>query len=117
MHPEEAAAVKDVIYLAVSRQRVERMTKNLPDLKRGEIPVKLFIDVDIAAFGPPVLEQHVHVADWREGLALADVEMREAVITEAEAESIRRQRLAAMRAALEAQGYTVTAPEPEDDGG
>jgi hypothetical protein len=30
-----------------------------------------------------VLEQHVRIADWREGLVFADPELREAVITEA----------------------------------
>jgi len=109
--------MREVIYLAVSRTKVERMTKNLPDLKRGEIPVKLTLAVDNAAFGPPVLEQHVHVTDWREGVGLGDLELREAVITEAEAQLIRDQRLAAMRAVLEGRGYTVTAPEPEGDGG
>lgn len=103
----------EVIYLAVTRDRVERMTRNLPDLKRGEIPVKLTIDVDPAAFGPPVLEQHVRITDWREGLAIADPDFRELTITEAEAEFIRARRLADMRKALESYGYTVTDPAPE----
>lgn len=109
--------MREVIYLAVSRQKVERMTKNLPDLKRGEIPVKLVVTVDNGAFREPVIEIPVHVADWREGTDIADVELREAVITEAEAQLIRERRLAAMRAVLEGQGYTVTAPEPEASDG
>jgi hypothetical protein len=109
--------VKEVIYLAISRHRVERMTKNLPDLKRGEIPVKLIVDVDNGAFGPPVLEQHVRITDWRDGIDIADVDFREAIITEAEAEVIRARRLEAMRKVLEGQGYTVTAPpDPEPSG-
>jgi hypothetical protein len=36
--------MKEIIYLAVSEYRVERMTKNLPQLSRGEIPVKLPTD-------------------------------------------------------------------------
>ncbi len=107
--------MKEVIWLAVNRQQVVKMTKNPPDLKPGEIPVKLVVDVDPAAFSTPVLEQHVRIADWREGLVLADPELREAVITEAEAEMIRAQRLTAMRTALEQRGYVVTEPPP--DGG
>lgn len=105
--------MKEVIYLAVSRQRVERMTKNLPDLKRNEIPVKLVIEVDPGAFREPVIERYVKIADWREGIDLADVELRESVITEAEAQMIRDRRLTQMRAILEAQGFTVTEPPAE----
>jgi hypothetical protein len=109
--------MREVIYLAVSRTKVERMTKNLPDLKRGEIPVKLVLEVDDGAFGPPVLEQHVRITDWRDGVDIADVQFREAIIPSAEPEFIRARRIEAMRKVLEGQGYTVTAPEPEDDGG
>lgn len=108
--------MKEVIFLVVSRQRVERMTKNLPDLKRGEIPVKIVVEVDAAAFGAPTIERHVHVTDWRQGIDIADVDFREGTITEAEAELIRQRRIEAMRKVLEGQGYTVTAPaEPEGD--
>jgi hypothetical protein len=106
--------VKEVIYLAVSRQGVSKMTKNLPALARGEVPVKLILDVSDAAFGPPVLEQHVTVTDWRGGIDIADVEFREAVITEAEAEVIRARRLNAMLSTLEGHGYTVTPPAGDD---
>lgn len=109
--------MKEVIYLAVSHQRVERMTKRLPDLARGEIPVKLVIEVDPTAFREPVIERHVHVADWRDGIDIADVELREAIITEEEAALIRARRLAAMRAILEAQGYSVTEPETAEGAG
>jgi len=95
--------------------RTSKMTVYLPDLKRGEIPVKLVVEVDAAAFSTPTLERHVHVADWRDGLAFADPELREAVITEAEAEMIRAQRLEAMRAALEQHGYVVTEPPGDDE--
>jgi nucleotide-binding universal stress UspA family protein len=107
--------VKEVIYLKVSRQRVEGMTKNLPDLKRGEIPVKLEVIVDPAVFGVPTIEQAIHVTDWREGLAFPGVDLTDLVITEAEAEMIRAQRLEAMRAALEQHGYTVTEPLAEGE--
>lgn len=105
--------MKEVICLAVSRQGVSKMTKNLPQLGRGEVPVKLVLTVDDGVFGAPVLEQRVHVADWRDGIVMGDPEFRELVITEAEAEAIRGQRLAAMQATLEGHGYTVTPPAPE----
>lgn len=108
--------MKEVIWLTVSRSQVVKMTKNPPELHRGEIPVKVWVEVDDTAFSVPTLERRVHVADWREGLVLPDPELREAVITENEAEGIRQQRLAAMRAALEARGYSVTEPPDDDDG-
>jgi hypothetical protein len=104
--------VKEVIYLRVSKRGISGMTKGLPQLARGEIPVKLVLEVDDAAFGPPVLEQHVRIVDWRQGIDIADVDFREAIITEAEAEVIRARRIEAMRKVLEGQGYTVTAPDP-----
>lgn len=107
--------MREVIYLAVSRSKVERMTKNLPDLKRGEIPVKLVLEVDEGAFREPVIERHVKVADWREGTDIADVELREAVITEEEAALIRARRLARMQEILIAHGWDVVPPEDEDD--
>lgn len=106
--------MKEVIYLRVSRQRVEGMTKSLPSLHRGEIPVKIVVEVEEAAFREPVIERHVHVTDWRDGIDIADVELRESVITEDEAEMIRQRRLAAMRAILENHGYDVTPKDPEE---
>jgi hypothetical protein len=105
--------VKETIYLRVSRTKVEGMTKNLPQLARGEIPVKLVVEVDPAAFREPVIEHHVRIADWRQGIDIADVELREAIITEEEAALIRERRLAAMRPVLEEHGYGITGPAPE----
>ena len=102
--------MKETIYLAVSAHRIERMTKRLPDLSRGEIPVKLIVEVDPAAFREPVIERHVHVTDWREGIDIADIELREGFITEEEAQTIRDRRLAAMRRILEVHGFEITEP-------
>jgi hypothetical protein len=107
--------MKEVIYLAVSRQRVEGMTKRLPNLDRGEIPVKLVIEVDDAAFREPVIEHRVHVTDWRQGMDLPDLDLRDGIITEQEAGVIRTRRLAAMRKVLEEHGYGITEPEPEEN--
>lgn len=106
--------MREIIYLAISRRGVARMTKRLPDLNRGEIPVKLVVEVDDAAFREPVIEHHVHVTDWRQGIDLPDVELKDGIITEAEAEMIRAQRLAAMRKVLEQNGFEVTAKDPAD---
>lgn len=104
--------MREVIYLVVSPSKVERMTKRLPELARGEIPVKLVVEVAPAAFHEPVLERHVVIEDWREGLDLADVDFRETFITEAEAEQIRQQRVAKMAELLEDRGWKLTPPEP-----
>src|SRR5579859_7217427 len=85
--------MREVIYLAVSPRKVERMTKSLPELRRGEIPVKLVIEVDPSAFREPVIERHVRIEDWRQGIDLADVELKDGIITEEEAEIIRARRL------------------------
>lgn len=104
--------MKETIYLRVSRSKVEGMTKRLPDLGRGEIPVKLVVEVDPSAFREPVIEQHVKISDWRQGIDVADVTLKEAIITEAEAQLIRNRRLAEMRRILEDNGYGVTDPAP-----
>jgi hypothetical protein len=103
--------MKEIIYLVVSPYKVERMTKNLPGLSRGEIPVKLTLTVDEKAFREPVISKDVHIDDWRDGVDVADVEFRGSVITEEEAELIKQRRLEKMRGILEAQGFTVTEPE------
>lgn len=89
------------------------MTKNLPNLQRGEIPVKLIIEVDQAAFREPVIEQKVTIVDWRQGIDIADVQLTESTITDKEAEMIREQRLERMKKILEDQGYKVEVPPTE----
>jgi hypothetical protein len=106
--------MKDTIYLRVSRVRVEGMTKSMPGLHRGEIPVKIQIEIEPGAFREPVIEKQIHITDWREGIDFADVELKEATITEAEAEMIRQRRVAELIGALQKRGYTVT-PPPEEE--
>jgi hypothetical protein len=106
--------MKETIYLVVSPYKVERMTKNLPGLSRGEIPVKLTITVDQKAFREPVISKEVYIDDWREGIDIADVEFKESIITQEEADGIKQRRLEKMRSILEAQGFTVTEPETEE---
>lgn len=107
--------MKETIYLVVSKNKVERMTKTLPNLYRGEIPVKLSVEVDEIAFREPVLERKVTINDWREGIDIADIEFRESIITEEEAEKIRQMRLDKMQQILTNYGYSVEKIEAEND--
>jgi hypothetical protein len=107
--------VKDTIFLRISHHKVEGMTKSLPSLNRGEIPVKLVVSVADSAFREPVIERHVEVVDWRDGIDIADIDFRESVITEEEASIIRQRRLIAMQRILESQGYTVVEPGLHED--
>jgi hypothetical protein len=104
--------MRETIYLVISRHKVERMTKNLPDLHRGEIPVKLRVEVADTAFREPVIERHIEVVDWRDGIEVGDLDLKESFITEAEAAMIRKQRLEKMRELMEANGYEVTLKPP-----
>jgi hypothetical protein len=106
--------MKEVIYLTVSRDRVENMTKRLPSVRRGEIPVKLTVSVDEKAFREPVIEKYVTIEDWTNGIDIADVEFTQSIITSEEAEMIRQARLAKMKEILEGQGYEVKAPETDE---
>lgn len=105
--------MKDLIYLVVDQDKVKRMTKSLPSIYRGEVIVKLNVGVSDKAFDPPTLSQEIYVDDWRKGIDLEDVEFRENIITEEEAETIRQRRLEKMREILEGQGYEVNKPEAE----
>jgi hypothetical protein len=108
--------MKDVIYLRCDQAGVRGMTKGMPALHRGEIPVKLVIEIKAAAFREPVVEQKITIEDWRGGVDLADIDLREAVITQAEADVIRASRLDRMKAVLAGHGYTIVDPhDPELD--
>jgi hypothetical protein len=100
--------VREIIYLVADRRGVSRMTKNMPSLNRGEIPIKLVLEIEDTAYREPVIEKHVHVEDWRQGVDIADVQFKETIITEEEAELIRQRRLEKMQEVLEEQGYVVT---------
>jgi hypothetical protein len=103
--------MKEVIYLRVDQSGVRGMTKSLPSINRGEIPVKLILEVKDNAFREPVIAKSVVIEDWQEGADLSDVEFNEAVITEEEANLIRGRRFDKMAKLLEAQGYKVELPE------
>ena len=92
--------MKDVIYLVVNANQVVRMTKTLPSLKRGEVPIKVSVSVD--------------VTDWQKDVRLNDLELRQNFITEEEAEIIKSRRLERMQEILSNNGYTVV-PNSVDD--
>lgn len=103
--------MREVIFLVADRHGVRRMTKNLPSLNRGEIPIKVKVEVEEQAFRTPVIEKEIYVEDWREGIDMADVEFNLNAITKEEAEIIKQKRFDKMQSLLEAQGYAVTKPE------
>lgn len=103
--------MKETIFLVVSRRTVERMTKNMPALNRGEIPIKVEVTVEESAFREPVLVKEVYVEDWREGIDIADIDFKQTFLTEEEAEIIRARRLDEMKKILESKGYSVSEPQ------
>lgn len=107
--------MKDTIYLYVTRSGVDRMRKTLGDYSKGEVPVKLNIEIPNDAFQPPVVEQHVFIDNWNKGVDVDDVRFEKSIITEEEAAVIRERRLEKMRSILMSQGYTVTEPEAEGE--
>lgn len=103
--------MKDVIYLVVSRNKVERMNKNLPQLYKGEYVVRVNVTVEENAFKEPTLTKDIVISDWRQGIDVSDVEFSEPYITEEEAAIIRERREAQLIAQLKAKGYTITKEE------
>lgn len=105
--------MKEIVYLIVNSRKVERMNKSLPDLRRGEIAVKLTVNVKDKCFGTATIPQEIYIEDWREGIDMEDVEFKKNIITKEEADIIKEKRLAKMKTILEAQGYSVEKVEEE----
>ena len=103
----------ETIYLYADQWGINRMTKNLNQVKRGEIPIKLEIEVSETAFREPIIEKKVTIEDWRQGVDIADVDFKETFITEDEAAKIREMRFEKMSEILQKQGYNVSKPETE----
>ena len=109
--------MQDTIWLAVDRRGVLRMTKNVPKLSRGEIPIKVLVTVEETAFQEPTLVREIVVRDWREGMNMADLDLREMVIDEAEAAMIVADRERKLVEQLRGRGYQITEPpEAASDG-
>jgi len=104
--------MREVIYLVANQYKVERMTKNPPSLNRGELPIKVTVEIDKSAFGKPTIEREIMVSSpWDDDVVLSDIELRKDFITEAEASEIKEKRAARMKEILESQGYEVTKKE------
>lgn len=101
--------MKEVIYLTASRSGVgSTVRKNLPtNLGRGEVPIKVVVEIAADAFAPPVIEQSIYIENPYKGIDLEDVHFEGSTITEPEAELIRQKRLEKAANILKANGYTV----------
>lgn len=100
--------MREVVWLVISPERVERMTKRPPDVRRGEIAAKVTVEVPRTAFRPPVIERTLLIEDWRDGTELEDVRLSRDVITEEEAREIVGRRLARYADLLREHGATVS---------
>ena len=108
--------MKETIFLIVSRSKVEDMRKNLPRLSRGQIPIKLNIEVKPNAFREPTIERDIVVEDWNHDISVNDVLFEKSTITAKEAEIIKQNRLQRMQEILQNEGYSVNKLEsPHDD--
>lgn len=107
--------MKDTIYLIVDQRGVQSMRKSFTGTKRGEVCIKLNVEVEKKAFEPPVLEQSVYVADWRDNVDIEDVQFNRNVITQEEAEMVKQKRIEKMATILESQGFTITRAESEQE--
>ncbi len=105
--------MKQTIYLYADEYGINRMTKSLGRVNRGEIPIELEVTVEETAFREPVIRKQVVINDWREGVDIADVDFKETFITEEEAAAIRQMRFDKMSEILKKQGYSVSKPEME----
>lgn len=105
--------MKDIIFLTVDERGVQHMRKSYTGARRGEVIIKLNVEVNPKAFTPPVLEQTVYVDDWQKGIDMEDVKFEKNIITAEEADIVRQRRLEKMREILESQGYKIESPEEE----
>jgi hypothetical protein len=101
--------MKEIIYLVASRGGVgSTVRKNLPtNLGRGEVPIKVTVEIAPDAFAPPVIEQSILIENPYKGIDLEDVHFNGSIITESEAEVIRQRRLEKAAEILKANGYNV----------
>lgn len=100
--------MRDTVFLVLTPQRVDRMTKSVPSIHRDEIVVKLTVEVPPGRFRTPTVERHIMIEDWTDGTELGDLELRQDFITQAEAKLIVERRLARMAEVLREHGYSVS---------
>ena len=75
------------------------MTENPPSLYEGGIRIELQLTVEPTTSREPLIEKSIVVENWRAGVDIADVEVKETTITE-EAQLVREQRLKRMAEVL-----------------
>jgi hypothetical protein len=107
--------MQETIYLTCDRIAVRNMTKRQPTMKRGEILVKLNVIVEPKAFGNPTVEQTITIKNWADGISVADINLTQLTITEAEADAIRKQRREAMVRQMRELGYQVIEPDADPE--
>lgn len=106
--------MKQTIFLRCDQRGVQGMTKNMPDLYKDEIVVKLNVEIDNKAFGAPSIEQSIYIEDWGGDVDIQDVNIDKPTLTKQEAEMIRAGRIERMKEVLEAQGFSVTRAEASE---
>lgn len=99
--------MKETIFLIVSRNKVEDMRKNLPRLSRGQIPIKLNVEVKADAFVEPTIERDIVIDNWNHDIDVSDVLFEKSTITQKEADIIKENRLQRMQEILQQHGYEV----------
>ena len=99
--------MKETIYLYANKYGIDRMRKTLTDFKRGEIPIKLIVEVDDNAFGIPSIEKYIIIDDWGSAVDIEDVNFDKNIITPDEANIIKNKRIEKMKQILESQGYEI----------
>lgn len=106
----------DTIYLICTKKGVQSMVKTsrgVQNLRKGEVPIKLKVNVDDGNWKPPFIEKEIVVDRWDDNLELDDIDFEGQYVTEDEVDLIRQHRLDRMNEILSQQGYTVTKNEEE----
>jgi hypothetical protein len=106
--------MKDLIYLTINKEKVVKMTKTLPDVRRGEIIAKVDVKVEDKCFGTATIPQEIFINDWRDGIDMEDVEFKKNIISQEEADIIKQRRLEKMTQILREQGFNVEKETQEE---
>lgn len=107
----------DIIYLICDQNKVVRMVKtprSALDLYKGEIPIKVNIEVPDTNWKPPFLEKDIVVDRWDDKIDVNDIKFEGDFVTTEEAQMIRDLRLQRMKEILEEQGFKVERNEEAD---
>jgi len=109
--------MKTDIYLIANKKGIDRMVKSAKaalNLNRGEIPIKLIVEVPDENWKSPFPEKSIRVDRWDNGVDIEDIQFEGDFVTEEEAVLIREKRLEKIKETLEHNGYEVTKKEDEE---